>query len=161
MGVITQSILIHPGEIAIEQAPIEIKTLLGSCVALTAWHPQTKVGGICHYQLPKQREKGNPTESFRYGECALPEFKRLLTEQAPINEYQIGLYGGANLFAASKLQTIGSKNLKFAKEWLNENQLTLVKEDSGESFCRNLSIDLNTGVVSFLRYSVESEAIFQ
>ena len=31
---------------------VRVHTLLGSCVAITVWHPLKRVGGICHYLLP-------------------------------------------------------------------------------------------------------------
>ena len=40
-----------PGELYFGQRHL-LKTLLGSCVAITLWHPQRQLGGMCHFLLP-------------------------------------------------------------------------------------------------------------
>ena len=42
-----------------------VRTLLGSCVALVLWHPQRRIGAMCHYLLPgRQRRDGSPDARF-------------------------------------------------------------------------------------------------
>ncbi len=157
-----QSILIHPGETVFAEAPAEIKTLLGSCVAVTAWHPELKIGGICHFQLAERKSQSKIKDNLRYAEFALPEMQeKMQSYVSELSDFHIGLFGGSNLFATSKLKTVGKKNLKVARTWLKQHQLTLNNEDTGDIFCRNLTLDLNTGVVAVERYMVDSEKIFK
>lgn len=66
------------GDIYVGQAPECLKTTLGSCIALTAWHPVLKVGGMCHYLLskPSRGEKKKP--AWYYGDSALQELARFV-----------------------------------------------------------------------------------
>jgi chemotaxis protein CheD len=55
--------MIMPGQWHFGPEQITVKTLLGSCVALTLWHPQRRIGGMCHYLLPdRKREPGQPLQ---------------------------------------------------------------------------------------------------
>src|SRR5439155_18563598 len=41
-------IFLQPGEWYFGDADTRIRTLLGSCVAITMWHPRRCLGGMCH-----------------------------------------------------------------------------------------------------------------
>ena len=45
-------VFLQPGEFHFGHARTRIKTILGSCVAITMWHPILRIGGMCHYLLP-------------------------------------------------------------------------------------------------------------
>ncbi|MBL8511280.1 MAG: chemotaxis protein CheD, partial [Betaproteobacteria bacterium] len=45
-------IFLQPGEFYFGDADTRIRTLLGSCVSITMWHPTRRIGGMCHYMLP-------------------------------------------------------------------------------------------------------------
>lgn len=47
-----QLVTLQPGEFHFGGANTRIQTLLGSCVAITLWHPIRRIGGMCHYMLP-------------------------------------------------------------------------------------------------------------
>ncbi|MFM2120003.1 MAG: hypothetical protein RL722_1471, partial [Pseudomonadota bacterium] len=53
-----EELLILPGQLWFgpggERAPV-LRTLLGSCVAVTLWHPGRQLGGMCHYLLPARQ----------------------------------------------------------------------------------------------------------
>ena len=44
-------LVLQPGEWFFGQSPNRISTLLGSCVAVTVWHPILRCGGLCHSDL--------------------------------------------------------------------------------------------------------------
>lgn len=50
-------IFLQPGEFYFGDEKTRIRTLLGSCVAITMWHPKLNIGGMCHYMLPQNRRK--------------------------------------------------------------------------------------------------------
>ena len=43
---------LQPGELIFGRGRGTIQTLLGSCVAVTLWHPQRRLSGMCHFVLP-------------------------------------------------------------------------------------------------------------
>src|SRR5438045_940764 len=64
-----------PGQLYASAEPCQIKTILGSCVAICLWDKRRGAGGMNHFLLPVVRE-GQPT-SLRYAN----EATRVLLEQ--------------------------------------------------------------------------------
>ena len=52
---------ILPGELCIEKEPVEIGTLLGSCVAVCLFNRKYGFGGMNHYMLAQARPDERPT----------------------------------------------------------------------------------------------------
>ena len=44
-------VFLMPGEHFVGDARHRIRTLLGSCVSITLWHPQRRVGAMSHFLL--------------------------------------------------------------------------------------------------------------
>ena len=68
-----RKIFLKPGELCFGIPGTNISTVLGSCVAITLWHPVLSIGAMCHFVLPK-RPQGEPRDhSFdgRYGDEAI------------------------------------------------------------------------------------------
>ena len=57
-------IFLQPGEFYFGEGKTRIRTLLGSCVAITLWHPRLHIGGMSHYMLPSRpRHRKNAPRS--------------------------------------------------------------------------------------------------
>src|SRR5512142_301703 len=67
-------VYLHAGDLVVASSPTAIGTILGSCVAVCLWDPDTGVGGMNHYLLPFHVER---EKSARFGSVAIP---RLLEE---------------------------------------------------------------------------------
>ncbi|MDX1678888.1 MAG: chemotaxis protein CheD, partial [Arsukibacterium sp.] len=68
-------IFLQPGEFYFADEPCCIRTILGSCVAITMWHPRLKIGGMGHCMLPSR--KGNSdTLSAKYEDEAMQMFEQ-------------------------------------------------------------------------------------
>jgi len=150
---------LQAGDIYFGEAPAHIKTLLGSCVAVTVWHAQLKVGGICHYLLVSTTELKIPelgakyVNSYRYALPALEYLYRRMLKHAPAEEYEICLFGGSNMYSHSVTPTIGENNIAFAKQWLKQHKLTVKKSDVLGDICRTISFNLASGQVIVKQYS--------
>ena len=81
-------IFLQPGEFYFGEGKTRVRTLLGSCVAITLWHPRLHLGGMSHYVLPNRqhRKKHDPLDGrsivglceFRTGRCdAANDFGRV------------------------------------------------------------------------------------
>ena len=58
-------VFLQPGEFYFGEEKTRIRTLLGSCVAVTLWHPKLRIGGMCHYMLPRRpRDKAGAAEKL-------------------------------------------------------------------------------------------------
>jgi chemotaxis protein CheD len=92
-------IFLQPGELWFGDKHTRIRTLLGSCVAITLWHPRRCIGGMCHYMLPARvRGAGKPLDG-RYGDEALELLTReIRAAHSHPHEYEAKLFGGGHMF---------------------------------------------------------------
>ncbi len=100
-----REVTLQPGEFYFGQDDTIIRTHLGSCVAITMWHPEQKRGGMCHYMLPS---RGHSTMSLdgRYADEAIQLFINEISKHpAPIHEYEVKLFGGGNMFIEQQTLT--------------------------------------------------------
>jgi chemotaxis protein CheD len=144
-------IFLQPGEFYFTEAPCCIRTLLGSCVAITVWHPKLKIGGMCHYMLPKRKKPGNRLNG-KYAEEAMQMFEQQARDyKTRLQEYQIKLFGGSNMFIHStdKPQQINvaRDNVAYAHELLAQYGLEFSAMDLGHQGHRNIVFDISTGDV--------------
>lgn len=90
-----REVILQPGELFFGKEDVVVRTVLGSCIAITLWHPEQKQGGMCHYMLPSRR---NPSAKLdgRYADEALALLLQAASHYpAPIHEYEAKLFGGA------------------------------------------------------------------
>lgn len=65
-------IFLQPGEFYFGDRETRLRTILGSCVAITLWHPRLRIGGMCHYLLPMRRGHHDEAElDGRYADDSL------------------------------------------------------------------------------------------
>lgn len=142
------ALVLQPGEWFFGQAPGVIKTLLGSCVAVTVWHPILHCGGMCHYLLPNRPrgDQGLQIPSARYGVDALEFLHCEMIERAPMSEYHVACFGGAMMFSGN--QTIGQSNAALALKWMSLHSLLPVHSEMGGMKGRKINLDLDSGVIA-------------
>lgn len=147
---------IHPGEWYFGNEYESLYTVLGSCVALSVWHPTLKIGGLCHYLLPVQPGYlRDPGSEGRYGKTALELLKRAMLRYAAPSDYQLGLFGGCDALPNSlSNHGIGKQNILFAQRWLQDEKLTLVQEDVGGAVSRSLTLEIFSGALSVKHYPI-------
>lgn len=149
---------IHPGEWYFGSEVDSLFTVLGTCVALVVWHPSLKLGGLCHYLLPKMpHAMYKNLELFdeikgRYGNTALALMKDLMSHYAPLSEFQLRMYGGSE---SSSSFTIGEQNIVYAQQWLKLEHLKLTQMDFGGRVSRSLVFEMATGEVKVKHYAMQ------
>lgn len=137
--------IVHPGELHFGSAPAGFRTVLGSCIAITVWHPTLQVGGICHYvMVTETANSARRSSEFCSASKATNELLRKMEQYADKHQYIVSLWGGSHLFPCASLN-IGEKNSEFAKEWVEHHGLTLKHVDIGGAVSRTLIFDLNDG----------------
>jgi len=143
-----------PGEWYFGQRKI-LRTLLGSCVALTLWHPERRVGGLCHYLLPERKRQGVTPLNGRYGDEVLELMVRRMTRYGTqAQDYVVQLHGGASVLTASHVQSsfnVGDRNIEQGRLLIKQYGFRLQGESVGDSVARQVSIDLETGAVHVRR----------
>lgn len=148
-------IFLQPGEFYFGDEKTRIRTLLGSCVAITLWHPNLHIGGMCHYMLPKRpHNKSDAAEALdgRYAEDAIKLFLREISRaRTRAAEYQVKLFGGGNMFAHGvkpvRHTSISETNVNFGRAAVVQCGFHLTTEDMGGSGHRNVILDLWSGDV--------------
>ena len=153
-GMPGQHLVLMPGQMHLGQQVASLRTLLGSCVAITLWHPQKRIGGMCHFLLPqRQRRNGEPPDG-RYGDEALAEMVRALTAlQTEPKDYVAHLYGGADTMSGVSAArfNIGERNIAQGWSLIDRYGIQLDGVDVGEDIPRTVSLTLATGVVAMRR----------
>jgi len=143
---------IHPGEWYFGNEYESLYTVLGSCVALSVWHPTLKLGGLCHYLLAVQPgTKVRPDGAGRYGNTALQFMKEAMQRYASLDEYQLGLFGGSDALSD---YGIGRKNILYAQRWLQNENLVAAQTDVGGTSSRSLIFELFSGAVTLKHYAI-------
>lgn len=112
------TVLLSPGEYFVGDASHRVRTLLGSCVSITLWHPQQRFGAMSHFLLgerPVRQGDGTPKElDARYGTEALALMVQGLAEQGiQPHDCQAKVFGGANMFprqTRGRPQQVGQRN---------------------------------------------------
>lgn len=143
-----------PGELWFGTGAASVKTLLGSCVALTLWHPRLRLGGMCHFLLPGRQRKGNEPLDGRYGDEAVLAMVNLLERHGCRSaEFVAHLYGGADTMAdtAGVKFNIGERNIEKGWSLLDHFGFSLEGVDVGDNVPRAVSLTLETGAVECRR----------
>lgn len=148
-------IFLNPGEVFFGDSGVRLRTILGSCVAITTWHPVLKVGGMCHYMLPA-RGRGKVTNlDGRYAdEAVLLLLKEALRHRTNPYDYEVKLFGGGNMFSHTKggsgskpAINIADRNVIAGQELLQRHGFAAAAEHLGGEGHRNIIFDISTGDV--------------
>jgi chemotaxis protein CheD len=149
-------IFLQPGEFYFGDERTRIRTLLGSCVAITLWHPTLHIGGMSHYMLssrprPKKDESLNGRYAVEVMEMFMRELNRSHTKP---REYQVKIFGGGRMFEhRGKKGKVGhdldisERNVRIGRELVARYGFTFAAEDLGGNGHRNVVLDLWSGDV--------------
>lgn len=145
-------IFLQPGDFYFGDRETRVRTLLGSCVAITLWHPQFLIGGMCHYLLPEYGQVNCKSGlDGRYADAALQLFMNEIrnTGTHP-SEYTVKMFGGGNQFsgyAQKSSHNIPQKNIQTGKRLLLHHGFKLSSYHIGGNGYRNIVLDIWSGNV--------------
>ncbi|MEY8875242.1 MAG: chemotaxis protein CheD [Leptothrix sp. (in: b-proteobacteria)] len=149
-------LVLMPGELYFgSQVPL-VRTLLGSCVAITVWHPERCIGGMCHYLLPERRPPRQPSQPLdgRYGDEAMALLVQGMHQAGTEpRDYIAHLYGGADTMpgAAGVKFNIGERNIELGWSLIDQLGMTLHSVDVGDDVPRTVQMAMTTGWVDMQR----------
>ena len=134
-----EDVFLRPGEWYFGGAESMVRTTLGSCVAISLWHPRHRIGGMCHYMLPgRQRRVADETLSGRYADEAM-----LLLDTAARNagtrlsEYRAKLFGGASIGFNSTETSVARRNIIAGRALVKRYGLRVAAESLGRpGYCQ-------------------------
>lgn len=97
-------IFLQPGDYFVGDASFRCRTLLGSCVSITLWHPRKRIGAMSHFLLPGRVHGDQP--DARYGDDALMLMMAELRGQGVRpSECEAKIFGGGNMFPGRRLKS--------------------------------------------------------
>jgi chemotaxis protein CheD len=130
---------LQPGQLALSTEPMQVTTILGSCIAVCLWDVRLRAGGMNHFMLPFYTA-GSAASSPRFGNVAMEQLLGgLRTLGARLPFLQARVFGGACMFAQMKTTShLGQKNAELALDFLTRNGIEIVQVDTGGNRGRKL-----------------------
>jgi chemotaxis protein CheD len=140
-----------PGDFYFGRRDVRIQTLLGSCVAITMWHPRKHVGGMCHYLLPARSTSKRLSRGY-YADDAIALFLEAIGEHGTRPEdYDVKLFGGGNMLPAmgrdGGRDNVSSRNVESGLRLLREHGFRIKTSDVGGARSRKIYLELWNGDV--------------
>lgn len=123
---------------------------LGSCIGISLYDPQTKIGGLLHIMLPDSTQARVSDNPAKFADTGLPMMLNdVLGMGASKSRLVAKIAGGAQMFAfsnATDIMRVGTRNAEAVKKILREMGIRVIAEDTGGSYGRTVQIDLTNGV---------------
>lgn len=145
-------IFLQPGQLWFGDEHTRIRTILGSCVAVTLWHPRRRIGGMCHYMLPSRIRGTGAALDGRYGDEALDMLTReIKAAHGYPHEYEAKLFGGGRMFrrafgtATSGSVQVSERNIAAGRELVQRHGFMVKAEQLGGHGHRHVVFDIWSG----------------
>ncbi len=144
---------ILPGEFYVTNEDELITTVLGSCISACIRDKVSGVGGMNHFMLPQtSKEKlqsGNEAvvgNAMRYGNYAMEHLINTILEHGGKRKnLEVKLFGGGKVIPT--MGSVGEQNVEFALEYVDAEGLSLLSQDLGDIYPRNVQYFPKTGKV--------------
>jgi chemotaxis protein CheD len=147
-----QDVVLRPGDYAVGDARVRMRTLLGSCVSIVLWHPGRRIGAMSHFILAARGSASMSGElDARYGEEALALMLGELSRHgiAPM-QCEAKIFGGGNMFPEQSLphgRNVGQRNGEAARELLLAQGIPVISESLFGVGHRQIVFEVATGNV--------------
>lgn len=138
---------LYPSMIKVAQEPVEIHTILGSCVAVCLFDSIKKNGGMNHFMLPFWNGRG--LASPKYGNIAGQRLmEHMLAMGSEKKDLIAKVFGGGNVLeSATRSNDIGQRNIETALDILAEHGVPVVSKSTGGELGRKIIFETQTGKV--------------
>lgn len=128
-----------------------ITTVLGSCVSACIRDPIAGIGGMNHFMLPAETQSGSleqrglSTDAV-YGIYAMERLLDCILKYGGQREHlEVKIFGGGRIMGS--MADIGSQNIRFVRDYLRTEGLSITTEDVGDDFPRRMAYFPATGKV--------------
>ncbi len=144
---------IFAGEYYVSSTNEIISTVLGSCISVCLYDYKNEIGGMNHFMLPDKKkpatnktaenhlEKEALTEkSMRYGITAMEILIAEMQKNGAVREnLKAKIFGGGKVLSGNhRIQSVGDKNIGFARAFLKTEGIKIEKENVGNTFGRKI-----------------------
>lgn len=134
-------IYIFPGNLEVSKKPCQLKTILGSCVAVCLWDNKLHYGGMNHFMLPLWNGEG--LASPKYGNIAIEKLvNKMLWSGSSIENLEAKIFGGGNVLdTGNSLYNIGGRNIEIALSMIKEYGIKITNSSTGGKRGRVILMD--------------------
>jgi len=134
-------ITVMQGQVYVGTGSHEIlTTVLGSCIACCLYDPVARVGGMNHFLLAEPSPNSGTVADQNYGIYLMELLiNQMMTRGGVKSRMKAHLYGGANMYAG--MARIGDANACFARGFLSEEKIPVLRNDVGGEMARRVDFD--------------------
>ena len=142
-------VFLMPGDHFVGDERYRVRTLLGSCVSVTLWHPSLRIGAMSHFLLPGTGHGRPHDKPGMYGEDAMHLLlDGLARHGVDPGRCQAKIFGGGAMFPRNvKVRDIGLQNGDFARQMLHQHGIHVVSESLFGEGHRHLIFTISSGEV--------------
>jgi chemotaxis protein CheD len=139
--------LVGMGQIVVASLPQKMKAVVGSCIALTLYHPRLQKGLMAHIVLPDAA--GREAVPGKFADTAIPQMLELVKPWGvPPQTLTAKFAGGANMFASSGPLQIGIANTEAVTRALQKAGIRITAQDTGGKLGRRIVFDCQNGAMT-------------
>ncbi|MBU0637893.1 MAG: chemotaxis protein CheD [Planctomycetes bacterium] len=137
-------VFLAPGELGVYTRPVNVKTILGSCVAVCLWDCTRHIGGINHFLLPAPPFEG--ADGARFGHWATQTLiARMCHQGARTSDLHASVVGGGHPLTPEPELAIGAENVVAALEELRARGIRVVRQEVGGDHGRKILFNTYSG----------------
>jgi chemotaxis protein CheD len=146
-----REVFLNPGDYAFGDEQTRLRTILGSCVAVTFWHPERRIGAMCHYLLPSRAPGQAGPPGGKYADEVIPIIAtHFIGLGLPPTSLEVKMFGGSNMFPGLTLGeslNIGTKNIHMGLAFLTRSGFNILNYDLAGGTNRTVIFELWSGEV--------------
>lgn len=136
-------------DIKITRAPDELTTLgLGSCVGITLYDADRKIGGMAHSMLPTYKGYEGQNKAKFVDSAVIEMINMLVKEGASRTRLVAKIVGGAHMFGTTHnndMLKIGERNIEAGLAILRQLNIPIKANDTGGTHGRTIVLNIATG----------------
>ena len=144
-------IVVGMADLKVARHPDILTTLgLGSCIGITLFDKNAKIGGLAHVMLPTY--KGFEGQNIaKFADSAIIELVNQITRFGAARSALVAkIAGGAHMFGHSQnndIMKIGERNTKATLAILSQLRIPVYADDTGGSHGRTIELYTDTGAL--------------
>jgi chemotaxis protein CheD len=138
-------------KVSANQGDLLVTYSLGSCIGVTIWDAEARVGGMIHFMLPDSslspaKAKTNPA---MFADTGVPMLFRAAYELGAVKKRMVvKVAGGSQLLDDNGTFNIGKRNYVMLRKIFWKNGILIESEDVGGSISRTIRLDVGSGRVT-------------
>lgn len=160
--VVVYTVGISDMKVSDDESDILVTHSLGSCIGLSLYDPEIRVGGLVHCMMPVSKldpvkAAANP---LMYTDTGVTSLLKSMFERGANRKRLIATVAGAGSLLDEKgFFKIGEKNYTILRKMLWKNDILISEEDVGGNIVRTMYLYMNTGKTLIKRNIMSVNAV--